>query len=119
MSDQIQNVRYTMSEDALIGVMDECEIQAEVAMFMLGMPDLIKDDDYKMSLLCESFSTCYKLRIEIANILQYRPTQQSENQELQYLLTEEDIRFLQTGIMTKMLVTRDLLVTANISSAEH
>ena len=119
MEETPKKYMYSMSEDYLITLYDECRTLADFTKFSIDLKNDMDITDYNLSTLCELYSVCFKISHEIDRYFEECATQESEDGSLQFILDDKEIKFLQTGILTKMLITKDLLSTANISSMEH
>jgi len=112
---------YSIPAQDALTIRDECTIQMgilENLLFSDPLASLGSDNQALTSLLCESYHITYKITSLTGQILEYAEREGDPDSE-ELIIGEKEMIYLQTSMLARYYVSKELVEIAGISTAIH
>jgi uncharacterized membrane protein len=123
MSDKKKSLVYSLSRETAEHLAKEAEEHLSITYdFLNETLDKQKEDEFKISLLCDYFSSNYKLKVELARIFQvYDDVDDTAEapEEKDLFISQENMVIIETILLARYYLAKDLQEYSNLSFHLH
>ena len=126
MSDKKKSLVYSLSRETAEHLAKEAEEHLSITHdFLKDTLAKQKEDGFKISLLCDYFSSNYKLKVELARIFQvYEDPDETDDgaeapEEKDLFISQDNMVILETILLARYYLAKDLQEYSNLSFRLH
>ena len=112
MTEKKKNLVFSIPIEAALELADEAEMH--MAMSSEFILELLDTNDVKISLLCDYYSSNYKLKSQFKVFFS-----ELEKEDKEVLLPEQEMVILESILLARFYMAKDLQEISNLSFAVH
>ena len=115
MTEKKKNLVFSIPIEAALELADEAEMHMAMSSeFILELLDTNDINEFKISLLCDYYSSNYKLKSQFKVFFS-----ELEKEDKEVLLPEQEMVILESILLARFYMAKDLQEISNLSFAVH
>ena len=121
MSEKKKSLIYSLSRAAATDLCNEAEDHLLITYdYLTEALATQKEDGFKISLLCDYYSSTYKLKVEMEKVLQPIESEDPEQPEdKDVYISQENMVIIETILLSRYYLAKDLQEFSNLSFHMH